>query len=111
MTFNGETRKSLAEFSGATFGGGAGFWDARFKGSARFNSATFESERNLEVRADEALELQGAVFDEPIRLEASAPTLDCSRVQFRGGADLFVDGRQSRLTTRTSRSHRCSRRG
>jgi hypothetical protein len=90
LTFDGETRKSLAEFSGATFGGGAGFWDARFKGSARFNSATFESERNLEVRADEALELQGAVFDEPIRLVASALMLDCSRVQFRRGADLFV---------------------
>jgi uncharacterized protein YjbI with pentapeptide repeats len=90
LTLDGETSKSLAEFSGATFGGGAGFSDACFKGGARFSDATFESERNFAVRVDEALELQGAVFDEPIRLVASASMLDCSRVQFRRGADLFV---------------------
>ena len=92
QTFDGGTSKSLAEFSGATFGGGAGFSEACFKGSARFSHATFDSERNFDVRADEALELNQAVFDEPIRLEASAAMLDCSRTQFRGGADLFVRG-------------------
>jgi Pentapeptide repeats (9 copies) len=90
LTFDGETSKALADFSVATFGGGAGFSNACIKGSARFSDATFESERNFAVRADEALELQGAVFDEPIRLVASASMLDCSRIQFRRGADLFV---------------------
>jgi uncharacterized protein YjbI with pentapeptide repeats len=90
QTFDGGTSKSLAEFSGATFGGGAGFSDACFKGRAGFSGATFESERNFEVCADEALELDWAVFDEPIRLVASASMLDCAGTQFRRGADLFV---------------------
>jgi pentapeptide repeat protein len=91
-TFDGETSKSLAEFSGATFGGRAGFSNACFKGSARFNNATFGSERNFAIRVDETLELRGAIFDEPIRLVGSASMLDCSRIQFRRGANLFVRG-------------------
>jgi uncharacterized protein YjbI with pentapeptide repeats len=90
LTFDGETSKSLAAFSGATFGGGADFSNACFQGSARFSGAQFESERNFAVRVDEALELRGAVFDEPIRLVASASMLDCSRIHFRRSADLFV---------------------
>ncbi len=80
-----------ATFVNATFAGGASFSDASFKGRAEFTGAHFERDRDFgPVRAGEALALDGTVFDEPIRLVASASTLDCSRAQFRRGADIFV---------------------
>jgi uncharacterized protein YjbI with pentapeptide repeats len=90
-TFDGQTIKSHADFSGATFAGGVMFSNACFKGPARFRGATFERERDFgPVRGDYALDLDETVFDEPVRLVASASILTCSRAQFRRGADIFV---------------------
>jgi uncharacterized protein YjbI with pentapeptide repeats len=92
-TFEGKTVESHAVFNNATFAGGAGFSDAHFKGRARFSGATFERDRDFgPVRAHEALAMDGTVFNEPVRLVASAPVLDCSRAQFRRGADIFIRG-------------------
>jgi uncharacterized protein YjbI with pentapeptide repeats len=90
-TFEGAIDKSHADFSGATFAGRALFSDAHFEGRARFSGATFERDRDFgPVRVDGALALDATVFNEPIRLAASASMLDCSRTQFRRGADIFV---------------------
>jgi uncharacterized protein YjbI with pentapeptide repeats len=89
--FRGATFQHGASFPEVTFQSDAWFDGATFQGDASFLEATFEGARDfgpLVVR--EALDLEWTVFAQPIRIEASAGALSCSRAQFRGGADLLV---------------------
>ena len=79
------------EFHNGTFEGETTFYSSLTCRSASFNGATFEVARDLgPVVAAEAVDLKRAVFAAPVRIEVSAQTLDCSRVQFRRGTDILV---------------------
>ena len=111
-TLEGSTVRVLADFAGATFagaagfhgarfedatfvnaifGGGASFSDASFEGRAEFTGAHLERDRDFgPVRAGEALALDGDRIRRGSGSWRSASTFDCSRAQFRRGADIFV---------------------
>lgn len=93
--FEGALRSTASfdyvEFHKAAFKAETSFYPRLKCRLASFEDATFEAARDLgPVVAAELVDLDRAVFAEPVRIEVSAPALRCSRTQFRRGADLLV---------------------
>lgn len=84
--FGGATFGGLASFHNATFRSDAIFIGVTFKGSATFARAGFEEARQIgPLLAYRGVDLDGARFAQPVRIEASATGLCCRRARFAGG--------------------------
>ena len=90
--FAGATFKGDADFAGATFKGDADFAGATFKGDVRFAGATFKGDVPVlgPVTVGGRLDLDGAQFVSPVRIEADASALTCRRGRFPGGVRFDV---------------------
>jgi uncharacterized protein YjbI with pentapeptide repeats len=97
--FGQATFQDSAEFDGATFQGDAEFDGATFQGDARFHGAMFERTQQFgPLLAHRELNLDVVQFAQPVRIEASTPSLCCRQAQFPGGvqfrlrwADVVLD--------------------
>ena len=85
--FDRVTFQGNAEFGKATFQGGAGFTGVTFQGGAGFDRATFKSDVPVlgPFAVAGKLNLDGAQFASPVRIEADASELTCRRGAFPGG--------------------------
>ena len=84
--FDRVTFQGGARFDGATFQGGAGFTGVTFQGYAGFGWATFKSDVPVlgPFAVAGKLNLDGAQFASPVRIEADASELTCRRGAFPG---------------------------
>jgi uncharacterized protein YjbI with pentapeptide repeats len=83
--FTGAMFQGVAAFTGTTFDGDAAFGEVTF-GDAMFGGATFERVQQFgPVLAHKGLNLDGAHFAQPVRIEASMPSMCCRQARFPGG--------------------------
>jgi uncharacterized protein YjbI with pentapeptide repeats len=88
-SFDGATFSGEATFSGATFAGDASFDGATFTGDAIFDGARFEVATAFgPVHVYDWLWLDGVVFAQRVRIEASALRASFARAEFRRGANV-----------------------
>ena len=85
--FDRVTFQGNAEFGRATFQGGAGFTGVTFQGGAGFGRAIFKSDVPVlgPFAVAGKLNLDGAQFASPVRIEADASELTCRRGAFPRG--------------------------
>jgi len=118
VSFNRVTVLGPSAFEGTTFGGwtsfseawlldDAGFSSVRFEhetnfsstavlGCATFAATTFAASRQLGLLLAASIDLRGAIFAQPIRVEVATRRLQLDRADFQRGADLYV--RQADVT-------------
>ncbi len=84
-----------ASFEETQFRGNARLDHTKFNEGACFKHAVFAKEAQLgPLVASQALDFDAAVFDERLRLHASAPVLLCRRTRFSKGVQLRLQGAQ-----------------
>ncbi|WSQ75122.1 pentapeptide repeat-containing protein [Streptomyces xinghaiensis] len=87
--FDEATFAGTAGFRGATFAGMAGFRGVTFAGTAGFRNVRFEVTARLgPLVCGGLLVLSGAVFGEPVTLEAAARAVTCDRTRWASAATL-----------------------
>ncbi|MCC3655012.1 pentapeptide repeat-containing protein [Streptomyces sp. S07_1.15] len=97
--FGGVTFAGDAGFGGVTFAGDAGFGGATFSGDAGFRSARFEAAARLgPLVCGGAVVLDGAVFGEPVTVEAAARVVTCDRTRWASAATLRLRHAEVDLT-------------
>ncbi|MFJ9924160.1 pentapeptide repeat-containing protein [Streptomyces rubiginosohelvolus] len=89
--FGGVTFTDTAWFNSATFTNIAWFGCATFTSAAGFNRARFEAASRLgPLVCGEEVELDGAVFDQPVTMEMAAREVSCVRTQWASTATLHL---------------------
>lgn len=89
--FNFATFKHVARFDDATFKDATRFEKSRFRGTVDFRRATFKQTRTVgPLLACRGLVLDGVLFKQPVRIEASTPGLCCHQAQFDGGVQFWL---------------------
>ncbi|WP_308102169.1 pentapeptide repeat-containing protein [Streptomyces sp. S07_1.15] len=87
--FGGATFSDLAWFDGAAFTGEAQFGGVTFTGDARFGGVRFEAAGRLgPLVCGGTVMLDGAVFGEPVTVEAAARAVTCGRARWASAATL-----------------------
>jgi uncharacterized protein YjbI with pentapeptide repeats len=101
-TFSSARFSQDATFERSEFDGNLRLADVRFEGETRFGEthckeaaifrrAVFKSSRELGLIKAERVDLDGAVFEDRIRIEVSAHSISGIGVTFSGGTQLRVD--------------------
>ena len=81
-------RLAWASFAGAQFTKAAGFAQAQFTGETSFRRAEFRTATFLGPLAAESLTFDGAVFDRPLVIEATAAIVSCRATIWNAGVTL-----------------------
>jgi uncharacterized protein YjbI with pentapeptide repeats len=88
-SFNGATFKGGAWFNGATFKDEVVFNGATFKREADFSGATFDKAQQLgPILVRKQLDLDGAVFNQRVRVQAATALVCARRARFPAGMQL-----------------------
>ncbi|GGW65539.1 pentapeptide repeat-containing protein [Streptomyces xantholiticus] len=89
--FDGATFTGSARFGAVTFAGNAGFRGATFSDIAGFSGARFEAASRLgPLVCGDKVSLDGAVFQQPVTVEAAARRMSCVRTRWASTATLHL---------------------